>query len=420
MVVRVSNTHLLKDQDEVKLLGVGGVPAANGSFFVKTSGHDSKTFALYLDAELKKEAPGTGEYQTGGTVYRPFPDDYAIVVGINRYPAFTRLKGPEADAAAFRNWLVSAAGGMMRSDHVSLILSSDYPDPGLNAPDARPALGDVRQAFNRLRVLAHQARNNRVGRRVYLYFSGHGITPARVPSPDLDDAALLMANASSYVLDEHLPGHPYAEWFRNAAAFDEVVLIMDCCRDLKNNVAPIGPGSPLINDRRTQVARFYAVPTELDSKSWEQDLGNPPAPHGVFSFALMEALLNDAVCDSQGRLTGTRLKTYLEKRVPEIRRDQVPRIYPPLEPNNDIVFVARRQSFQPNLSIRCEPEYAGRVLELIGNKRYPEPEARHTVDDSPWLLRVDNGFYKLRISGGPAGNLWELDGSEEVKGVNFP
>jgi uncharacterized caspase-like protein len=158
-----------------------------------------------------------------------------------------------------------------------------------------------------------------------MFFSGHGITPARAPSPDLDDAALLMANASPSALDEHLPGHPYAEWFRNAAAFDEIVLFMDCCRDLKNNVSTIGLSPPLVNpERRDQVRRFYAAATELDSKSWEQELDG--ARHGVFSFALMEGLKNDSVSDSQGRLTGSRLKTFLESRVPQIREDQVPRI----------------------------------------------------------------------------------------------
>ncbi len=38
-------------------------------------------------------------------------DDWAIVVGIRFYPELDNLDGPENDAKAFRNWLVSPTGG---------------------------------------------------------------------------------------------------------------------------------------------------------------------------------------------------------------------------------------------------------------------------------------------------------------------
>lgn len=423
MVVSLTDAHGLKDQDEVKITALPeGNGSPKGSCFVKTTGYDRKQFALYWDKALTQPAAGSGEVQSGGTVYRPFPDDYAIVVGINRYPAFSPLQGPEADAIGFRDWLLSPTGGMMSSDNVTCILSSQYPDPGTDPLIARPAVSDVKSAFNRLRELAFKATNPkyRVGRRVYLFFSGHGITPARAPSPDLDDAAILMANASTSALDEHLPGHPYAEWLRNAGAFDEIVLVMDCCRDLKNNVSSIGPTPPLISDRREEVRRFYAAATELDSKSWEQPLGTPPQPHGVFTFALMEGLRRDAICDSQGRLTGTRLKAFLESCLADLRTDQVPRIYPVPEPAKDIVFVAKRRVFKPNLRILFgETSLNGKEVQLIG-KAYSVPEATHVIDGTPWELRVDGGFYKLQVPGGPETKPWELKGTEEMLDVRFP
>lgn len=422
LVVRTSGVHGLKDQDEVKITGVEGIPGANGSFFVKVSGYEAQLFALYSDAQLTVAASAPGKYDKGGTVYFPFPDDYAIVMGINRYPAFKALQGPEADAVRFRAWLISVTGGMMRTDRVRMILSSDPAYRTANAGsvyDARPALNDFGTEFNRLRDMAYTAKKpaNRVGRRLYLFFSGHGITPARAPSPDLDDAALLMANASNTALDQHLPGHPYAEWFRNAAAFDEIVLIMDCCRDLKNNVSTIGPTPPLLNDRKDAVRRFYAAATELDSKSWEQQFGG--SYHGVFSYALMEALASDTVCDAQGRLTGSRLKNYLETRIRELRKDQIPRVFPPPDPQNDIVFRPRRTSFKPNVRITFGPGLEGKQVQLIG-RNYPLPEESHVIDGKPWELSLSNGLYKLQIPGGQEGAAWEFKGNEVMKSVQFP
>jgi len=424
MVITLGDTHSLKDQNEVKIRGVCGCPGANGSYFVKSTGFDAKSFAIYKDKKLTEPAVSEGVYEKGGAVYLPFPNDYAIVVGINRYPAFAELNGPETDAQSFRDWLISPFGGMVSSENVKTILSSGYEKGDGTVLDARPALFDLKKEFDRLREQAMKAMSPqyRVGRRLYLFLSGHGITPAGVPSPNLDDAALLMANASSSAYDNHFPGHPYAEYFRNAAAFDEIVLLMDCCRDLRNNVSSIGPSPPLINaERMSSVRRFYAVATELDSSSWEQPLGEPQKPHGVFAYALMEALQSDAVCDSEGKLTGSRLKIHLEQRVKQIRDDQVPRIYPPPDPANDIVFVAQRQVFRPNLIVNFDPALYGQTVQLVDGATYDQPPETHVITAESWKLKKSNGFYRLKIPGGSAQPFpWELDGSQEVMNVKFP
>src|ERR1044072_6260833 len=60
LVVRTSSAHGLKDQDEVKITGVQGLPSANGAFFVKVSGYDAQSFALYSDAQLTVAASAPG------------------------------------------------------------------------------------------------------------------------------------------------------------------------------------------------------------------------------------------------------------------------------------------------------------------------------------------------------------------------
>ena len=113
--------------------------------------------------------------------------DYAVVVGISKYGAIKpELEGPEKDACAFRDWLLASSGGAVPKDNVALILSSQF----------QPTLTRVTVAFAKLMSLtvknAHKA--PRVGRRLYIYLSGHGITPRSDPLVSLNHAALLMAN----------------------------------------------------------------------------------------------------------------------------------------------------------------------------------------------------------------------------------
>src|SRR5579884_882934 len=207
---------------ELKIDGVLGNTAANGSFYVKGASAAGRSFELYSDAKLTKPMAGSGEYQGGGSIYRPLTDDYGIVVGINVYPALTPLLGPEADAAEFNRWLVSGTGGRVPMRNVKRILSSDYsaPDPN-DRTTWQPALDALKQLFWKYWdiTLRNDAKgDSRVGRRLWVFLSGHGITPVRAPDPDLDNAALLAATAAPGNYGEHFTAYSWVRWFRDAAA----------------------------------------------------------------------------------------------------------------------------------------------------------------------------------------------------------
>ena len=426
IVVTTAEAHNFTDGAEVKIIGVEGNTAANGSFYVKSSGLGVNVFALYQDQALTRPVAGSGEYTEGGEVRKPFTEDYAIIVGINRYPAFTPLHGPEADAQRFRDWLVSPLGGNVALSNVSMIVS---PDPqALTAADAQPTLDTVKRAFRTHweRVLAAK-KTNRIGRRFYIFLSGHGITPSKAAMANLDDAALLMADSSIGILDGHVLGGAWADRFRNAAAFDEIVLLMDCCRDLKDNVSPTGaPFLPeIVSDQRDSVKYFYARAAELDSKAWDQQLGNPPDYHGVFSFALMNALQDESVCDSQGRLTSAVLAEYLRSEVRKLRPDQQP-VIPAVPKDANIVFIEKRRSFAPNVSVTFTlgPQLAaGSTVELFEATNPDAPCASQVVNGARWDIALSKrSFYKLRVVGGSVEKLFDSkpDVPNGVKNVNFP
>src|SRR4051794_2517188 len=104
----------------------------------------------------------------------PLPD-YALCVGINRYPGLTPLSGAEADAQAFYDW-VTSEGGVVGTN-AKLILSTQFP-VGINASKAKPASQEIWDFFEKLRADANINNAKRLGliagRRLYLFFSGHG------------------------------------------------------------------------------------------------------------------------------------------------------------------------------------------------------------------------------------------------------
>src|SRR3954465_14667769 len=100
--------------------------------------------------------------------------DYAVVVGVARYPEFSPngiaadLNGPDNDAEAVRNWLVDPQGGGLDPVNVKLLRSAEF-DP-LDPDDPQPAVARIEQE---LKWVERQTRDS-MGNRFYMYFSGHG------------------------------------------------------------------------------------------------------------------------------------------------------------------------------------------------------------------------------------------------------
>jgi hypothetical protein len=114
-------------------------------------------------------------------------DDFAIVVAISVYPEFEELHSPGVDALEFQKWLLAPTGGNLPPENVTMILSPAYTTPpsGADDPSVKPTVTEVDNAFKRLVTKANSKKGYRVGRRLYLFMSGHGVTPGRSSTPDL-------------------------------------------------------------------------------------------------------------------------------------------------------------------------------------------------------------------------------------------
>jgi uncharacterized caspase-like protein len=241
--------------------------------------------------------------------------DWAIVVGVQTYPheSFgTPLKAPENDAKAIRDWLLSEQGGKLLKSHVTTILSSDYRQPFRDALSAKPTAERIGRAFLRLDAVAEEnmrkGLGRKVGRRLYLYFAGHGCAPN---NPSQTEALLLAANATDIHLGANIPGKMYAEWYSYSGYFEEIVLLMDCCRDVLS-AAPVNvPANKLVVRQEALDTRkfFFGFATKWSRKAREKPFnGNW---QGVFTTALLTGLRGGAADPEDGRITAASLRNYL-------------------------------------------------------------------------------------------------------------
>ncbi len=372
-------------------------------------------------------------------------EDYAIIVGLQDYPGLDDpangqppLAGPENDAEAFRNWVISSAGGDVPDgqngtpNHVTLILSRNYNNPPFTSVfDAKPVAADVENAFRRLRKQSEDnaaaGRGLRVGRRLYIFLAGHGIAPETYGDKNGQEAALLMANVerSNVGASYHIPGAYAATWFCRNTCFDEVFLFMDCCRE-SALVQGLNQFLPPKGNADT-AKRCYAFGTRWSRLSREHpmaDEGNKT--RGVFTKTLLLGLCGaaaepDPANPTQGLITVASLKSYLYQNMkefldPAFATDsnlQEPDVdyWPKSQEGRDILIKsAPLQKFPVNIHPPSGATGA-RVVFFQNNKQVKMAETN--AAPATWSIQLPRGKYIAQVVQG--GNI--VDQEFDVKGI---
>ncbi|MBN1992729.1 MAG: caspase family protein [Anaerolineae bacterium] len=346
-------------------------------------------------------------------------DDYAIVVGISKYPRFGDLAGPENDAREFCRWLRSPQGGDIDADdHVALVLSSEHYDPAADPIDAQPTLHQVEREFDRL-IDLDPGEGGMLGRRLYIYMAGHGF------GPDIEETALLVANSSRRRM-HHFPGRYSARWFRAAALFQEIVLLMDCCRDDYPRVPLYIPAWPEIRrPAGADVRYFYGFATKWSRKAREKPVAPNGPVRGLFTRALLEAL-EKATPDANNCITGAVVEEYVLNYLPKLV-DTADYQEPQFEYNyrRDIVFVQKgeigdvaEESRGAEIPVRIHlaSALANRPVEIV-NHKYKRVAGPVTIA-GVWALALPNGLYSVRVTEMELEKEFEVIG-EEVVDVEF-
>lgn len=306
--------------------------------------------------------------------------DHALVVGIDGYSRLPPLRGAESDARAFASWLLDEKRGNLPPGNVTTLVSSDFP-PAPHPTKARPMRDDVFSEIETIVVNAQADEKRR--RRLYLYLAGHGF------GPDIDEIALLMANAGTAVETFHnLPGVRYGNYFRKVPLFSEVVLVVDCCREHEERPPLVDIGLPAIRPRRSEAPYFYAFATKWSLRTRE-GLDESGKVRGHFTRALIEAL------DEPGATSRTVCK-YVVGRLPELARRRG--YYPPeFRCGKTISFGkrARRGGGEPPavVNVLFDTPNPGVQLRILDNDE--EIVVEGDMDESPWSVPLPRGLYEL-------------------------
>lgn len=324
------------------------------------------------------------------------PDHYAIVVGIDTYGKLGRLRGAVADATRFMQWLLKEDGGGLDSGNIQPVLSA--PTMAADVLDAIPKQTDITKALRALGV----ERNERLGKRLYFYFAGHGF------GPGFDNVGMLLADAYEPThLGSNVGLREYRYFFRQHLLFDEVVFILDCCRDERQ--APTrGPDFDLaVNGAGSKFTDYVVLAAIYGEKAWQPVDSQTGERRGLLTKAVLEGL-EGAAADGLGRVTYITLGDYVKARVPklaeELRTDvqvgQTPQI-DALATNVGLVLATIPADRLDRVRVRivAPATLAGNLLlcEGVDRREIDRRPAAQATAATPWEVSlVRNRVYEVK------------------------
>jgi uncharacterized caspase-like protein len=295
--------------------------------------------------------------------------DFGLVVGIDDYPRFRSLQGAVADATAFHAWMCDPDGGGVALEHARLVTS--VPEP------PRPLQDHVDE---QLLELAQAADALGGGRRLYVYFSGHGAT---CTDGAADDVALLLAKWSPNLARLALSSDRYSGALGGLGLFEEVAMFLDCCRSSAVGAVGLPPTFTYQPTRRGAPARaFIAYATEAGRPAFERP--DEGVWHGAFTRRLLWILRR-----SPHGIEAAALKETLER---ELREEPVQRAHVVNGLPAGSTF--GRRGVLPTLEVKPDDEWDS--IELFDGMG--QLAGSHDPSKGTWTLPLAAGLYKLTYS----------------------
>jgi hypothetical protein len=166
-------------------------------------------------------------------------DDWAIVIGVDHYPASASwtLHGAVRDALSMRDWLLSPRGANVAPENLTLLLG---PDPDAPAPTVDFTAATHDNIVNAINGLL--AKSKKSGARLFFYYSGHGLSV----NADLSlKQGILASDFSRITSHKSLTVTSLFELFQSTS-FRQQFFVIDACRNI-----PLG---------RIRLADFPYVP----------------------------------------------------------------------------------------------------------------------------------------------------------------
>lgn len=325
-------------------------------------------------------------------------NDYGVVIGIEYYKgSLSQLKGPHADAQKFRDWLVSSQGGNLPTKNVKILKSTKTYTPIKD--DIDDWLGDLLENLN---VTAKR------GRRLYLYFSGHGIASSA------NNSALLLPKWSHSNRQYGLSSEKYLEGLINKGTFAEIYIFMDCCRNRIANVLGSSPyfASAKPSSNSCEYLIFYS--SEFDNLSYEGNVSsaantlNDLLPRGLFTEVLM-AGLNGAAADKNGKLNLDSLIKYVNRALPQLalsrKKSQIPRTIESFRTRNKVFAT----SFNPKVDFTINFSKNSKTSVVLEDPELNIVQSG-AMSDGEWKIQLTRGYHLIRKEKESDGLYFYVDG----------
>jgi uncharacterized caspase-like protein len=309
------------------------------------------------------------------------PDHYAVVVGVNHYPSgdLQPLSNALRDAAAFEKWLLdTSTGGGLLPENCRTILSQENSGTPINE--------DIDQAFEV--VLQQVEARPAPHRRLYFYFSGHGMAAS------LLQTYLCLPKWSNRRRRMALDSEDYWLMLAETGLFQEMVCLFDCCRSYKPGIgglpSTLGQARP---DRNAFQSRlFIAFAAEFLQSAYEHPEFDG---HGFFTQALLSGLRGGA-CQPAGGAPAQRLKSFLESETVHLaklaKKIQTPTVFNGFPATDEPVFGS------------APPTAAGQLVYVVTIRPadhrsivlvHPDDSETPWDGTNPWRIEVGEGLHIL-------------------------
>ena len=301
---------------------------------------------------------------------------FAIVIGIDRYPALSDLRGACNDAIAFHDWLTDEGGGGVPAANVRLHLGREAVDARSATPKKWEIDADLDELIDEVRAVSDRSGPRT---RLYLYFAGHGLAAGT------GTGAWLMADAK-HNLFNNLALSPYREWLDRCRDFDEVVMLSDCCRSLMADVPETPQPHTCHAPQQREQRVFAAHGADIGERAFETQVDGDEIVRGHFTRALLEGLRGSAA-DAIGEVRAGPLAEHLRTRVHElsagVQRAQV------LQDDRIVLAVQALALSAVRIQLVASGRRSVRVLGASG------VVAADVRGDGTWELRLVDGDYQF-------------------------
>ena len=218
------------------------------------------------------------------------PQKWAFVVGVSNYDdeGLDDLPNATNDAWAVAEMLKNAPGGFPAEN---LVLLSD----GEMASNRKPTRSIVLRHLN-----AHLALTGPEDT-LLVYFAGHGVT---------EDGELFLLPADAAAGAVKLTGISYAEFMKGieGCRAKRKIVILDACHSATGrSVHPMSQAAIAEIEHHSEAEGTVTLPScGADEVSHESDV----APHGAFTYFLLQGLAGEADIDFDGYISASELAEY--------------------------------------------------------------------------------------------------------------